>query len=197
MSVTNINQTTQTTNAYAAAKDSKDVAAVKKSTEESSSKKASESGVVYEKSSTDRSAIIAQLKSDAEQRTAQLTSMVQDMMKNQGVQVGTADSIWRFLAGGNYTVTAAAKAQAQEAISEDGYYGVKQTSERILEFAKALTGGDPAKAEEMRAAFEKGFKQATKAWGKELPDISNRTYDAVMKGFDEWAGKTTTDKTEA
>lgn len=194
MSVNSVNQAAYTANTYVARNTTENTAS-KKQAEDSASKK--ESGVVYEKSATDRSAIIAQLKSDAEQRTAQLTSMVRDMMKNQGVQVGTADSIWRFLAGGNFTVTAAAKAKAQEAISEDGYYGVKQTSQRILDFAKALTGGDPSKAEEMRKAFEKGFKLATKSWGQSLPDISNRTYDAVMKGFDEWAGVSKTEDTEA
>ena len=193
MSVNSINQAAYTANTYAA-KNTTENTASKKPAEDSTSKK--DSGVVYEKSPADRSAIIAQLKSDAEQRTAQLTSMVQDMMKNQGVQIGTADSIWRFLAGGNFTVTAAAKAKAQEAISDDGYYGVKQTSQRILDFAKALTGGDPAKAEEMRKAFENGFKMATKSWGQELPDISHRTYDAVMKGFDEWAGVTKTENAE-
>ena len=75
------------------------------------------------------------------------------------------------------------------------WWGVNQTSERILSFAKALTGGDPDKIEEMREAFEKGFKEATKSWGKELPEISQKTYDAVMKGFDEWAGIDSEDKT--
>lgn len=179
MDVNNVNRTNTYATGYTYQQQNKKV-------EEEASKKKSESGVVYEKS--DRSAIVAQLKKDAEQRTAQMRSMVEGMMKNQGVQIGNADSMWRFLAGGNFTVSAAAKAQAQEAISEDGYWGVKQTSERILEFAKALTGGDASKAEEMRAAFEKGFKQATGAWGKELPSISQDTYKAVMKGFDEWAG---------
>ena len=80
------------------------------------------------------------------------------------------------------------KAQAQKDIADDGYWGVNQTSDRIIEFAKALVGDDPEKAEQMRAAFEKGFKAATKSWGKELPSISQRTYDAVMSKFDDWAG---------
>lgn len=82
------------------------------------------------------------------------------------------------------------QAAAQEAISEDGYWGVKQTSERIVAFAKALVGGDPSRVEEMRAAFVKGYEAAEKAWGGALPDISKQTYDAVMKLFDDWAGKT-------
>lgn len=136
--------------------------------------------------------LINQLKADAEARTSQLRSLVEEMMSKQGSAFATAksgdsDDIWKFLAKGDFTVDAAAKAKAQEEISENGYWGVKQTSERILSFAKALTGGDPAKIEEMRAAFEKGFSQATKAWGQDLPSISNDTYDAVMAGFDKWA----------
>lgn len=152
---------------------------------------ASDTGVIYEKSEEaktyDKEKVVAMLKADAEQRVNQFRSMVQDMMKQQGKHIGTSDdSMWRFLAGGNFTVTAEAKSQAQAAISEDGYWGVKQTSDRIVEFAKALSGGDPEKADELFKAFEKGFKQATKSWGKTLPDISHDTYDAVKEKFDAW-----------
>jgi phage-related tail protein len=58
--------------------------------------------------------------------------------------------------------------------------------------AKALTGGDPGKIEEMRDAFKKGFDQATKSWGQALPEISSKTYDAVMEGFDNWANESQT-----
>jgi hypothetical protein len=145
-----------------------------------------ETGVVYDKT-VDRDAIIEQMKKDSENQHTQLANMVRDMMSQQGQQLGNADDMWKFLAGGNFTVTAAAKEQAQKAISEDGYYGIEQTSERIVEFAKVLTGGDTSKIDEMRKAFEKGFKEATKSWGKELPSISKDTYDAVMKKFDDWA----------
>ena len=63
----------------------------------------------------------------------------------------------------------------------------KAPSERILSFAMALTGGDPDKIEDMKDAFIKGFKEATKAWGKELPELSQKTYDKVMEKFDAWA----------
>ena len=159
-----------------------------------------ESGVVYEpskqtapakKTYTPNTAVINQLKADAEARTAQLRSLVEKLMQGQGNAIGTADdtSIWSFLRTGNFTVDAATKAQAQADIAEDGYWGVEQTSSRILDFAKALTGGDPDKIEEMRDAFEKGFKQATETWGGELPDISQRTYEATMKKFDDWAAE--------
>lgn len=175
-----------------------------------------ESGVVYEPSGesakadtakkiyTPNTALINQLKADAEARTAQLKSLVEKLISGQGNAIGNAsddNSIWAFLRKGDFTVDAATKAQAQADIAEDGYWGVEQTSDRILDFAKALTGGDPDKIEEMRDAFEKGFKQATDTWGDELPDISQRTYKATMEKFDKWAeeaaGKTTDPATDA
>lgn len=157
-------------------------------------KKEKESGVVYDKGTSATKAtyakedVIARLKKDAEDRTSQLRSLVQQMMGNQGTKIGQADDMWRFLAKGDFTVTPDIKAQAQKDIADDGYWGVEQTSDRIIEFAKGLVGDDPEKAEQMRDAFEKGFKAATKSWGSKLPDISQRTYDAVMSKFDDWAG---------
>lgn len=160
-----------------------------------------DTGVVYEKSEetqTDsakktyspNTALAAKLKADAEQRTSQLRSLVEQLITKQGSTFGIAnsdDSMWKFLAGGNFTVDAATKARAQADIADDGYWGVEQTSDRILDFAKALSGGDPDKMEEMKEAFIKGFKQATGAWGRDLPSISSRTYDAVMEKFDKWS----------
>lgn len=160
----------------------------------------SDSGVVYEKSSeaqTDSSKktykpnteLISKLKADADARTEQLRSLVQQLFTKQGNAYGIAsgDDMWKFLASGNFTVDAATKAQAQADIADDGYWGVAQTSDRILDFAKALSGGDPSKIEELKNAFIKGFKQATGAWGRDLPSISSKTYDATIEKFDQWA----------
>lgn len=152
-------------------------------------------GVVYEKSENvekpkrykPNAELVAKLKADAEARTQQFRTLVEQMMGKQGVAIGNADDMWKFLAKGNFTVSPEVRAQAQADIAEDGYWGVNQTSDRIVDFAKALTGGDPDKIEEMRAAFEKGFKQATGTWGGKLPDISQKTYQAVMDKFDTWA----------
>ena len=138
----------------------------------------------------DRDAIIAQMKKDQETRMNQLASIVQKMMTQQGNAIGAADDMWKFLAKGDFTVDADTKAQAQADIAEDGYWGVKQTSERILDFAKALSGGDASKADELLEAFKKGFKEATGAWGKELPEISQKTYKAVEEKFAAWKAET-------
>ena len=165
-------------------------AAAKKENTEATTEKSygKDVGVVYEKSS--------KTVENAANRTNQLRSMVEQMMTKQGKKIGQADDIWSFLASGKYNVSPEVRAQAQKDIADDGYWGVEQTSDRIVEFAKALSGGDSEKADEMIAAFKKGFDQATKAWGKSLPDISGRTYDAVMKKFDAWKNGTETAKTE-
>lgn len=76
--------------------------------------------------------------------------------------------------------------KAKSEISEDGYWGVKQTSERIIEFAKNISGGDISKLEVLKGAIKDGFEAARKAFGGELPEISQKTYDAVMEGLDNW-----------
>lgn len=163
-----------------------------------------EEGVVYDKSqetedtskkptysvnkmsAEDRAALVKQLKADQESRKQQLVNIVQEMMSKQAVAYTNADSMWQFLAKGDFTVDEQTKLQAQKDISEDGYYGVKQTSERLFDFASALAGDDVDKMKEMQKAMEKGFKLATKSWGKELPDICQQTLDAANKKFDEY-----------
>ncbi len=195
MSVNAVNSTSYSSAAATASAAKTNGKEVSKETKEN---KQQQAGVVYEKSpsnvNTDyvkkNSALINKLKADSDARVSQLRGLVETMMKKQGAAIGNADSMWQFLAGGNFTVSADVKAQAQADIAEDGYWGVEQTSDRILDFAKALSGSNPEKADELLAAFKKGFSQATKSWGKTLPDISQRTYDAVIKKFDAWKNGT-------
>ena len=140
-------------------------------------------------SKEDRAALVKQLKADQESRQNSLTNLVSQMLGKQAGMYGIAngdDSIWKIFANGNFTVDAATKAQAQEDISDDGYWGVKQTSQRLFDFASALAGDDEDKMRQMQSAMEKGFKQATSAWGRDLPDISNQTLDAANKLFEEY-----------
>lgn len=204
MSIGAINPVTSA--AAAAVPSAKTSEKVSKETEESRQETTQEnSGVVYEKSSstvnTDyvkkNASLIQQLKADSEARVSQLRSIVEQMMQKQGAAIGKADDMWRFLAEGDFTVSAEVKAQAQADIAEDGYWGVEQTSDRIVDFAKALSGGDAKKADEMLEAFKKGFEEATKSWGKDLPDISQKTYDAVLKKFDAWKNGTEDTKTDS
>ena len=167
------------------------------------SKSKSEDGVIYDRSgskvdnstysitkmnASDTAAIVSQLKSAAEQRQNQWISLVQKTLSGQAGTYGkaTGDDIWKTLAGGTFTVDAATKSQAQNDISEDGYWGVKQTSQRLFDFACALAGDDVDKMKEMQKAMEKGFKLATQAWGKELPSICSDTINAANNLFEDY-----------
>ncbi len=156
----------------------------------------SEDAAVYESSGKttsvkqqNNSAIVAQMKQDLADRTNKMKSLVADMFAKQGQTFASSSDMIKALASGNLKVDAATAAQAKEDISENGYWGVKQTSERIFDFAKALSGGDEDKMKDMLEAFKKGYKQATGAWGKELPSLCKDTYDAVEAKFKDYFGE--------
>lgn len=193
MSVNGITGASDAYSTYSAASKTAQTKASEKAASDKTSEK--DTAAVYEPSKSTTSttkktykpdtATIARLKADAEQRTSQLQSLVEKILVGQGKAYNNANDIWSVLSSGKFTVDAATKAQAQADIAEDGYWGVSQTSQRILDFATALTGGDPDKIDAMQDAFKKGYEMAQKTWGGQLPDICQKTYDAVLKSFDD------------
>jgi len=153
-----------------------------------------QTAVVYEKSSqTSESkvyvrdeATIQRLKAEVERRSQSLRELVQRMLLKQGQVYTESTDIYALLREGKLEVDPETAKQAQAEIAEDGYWGVKQTSERLVSFAIALTGGDPSKADEMIAAVKKGFEEAEKTWGGKLPDICYQTLDAAIEKLEAW-----------
>ena len=143
------------------------------------------------KADTDK---ISAMKEDLNSHIDALKQMVLKLLDTQGnISNVATDNLHKLVnkitaVGG---IDQLAKSEAQALISEDGYWGVNQTSQRILDFAKALSGGDPSKIELLKDAFQKGFDQAEALWGGKLLVISYETYDRVMRGFEEWANGTT------
>lgn len=115
---------------------------------------------------------------------AAFRKMVQALFKNQGNV--SSNAMNQLLEIDRLT-----QEQAQQAISEEGEWGVEKTAQRILDFAKAISGGDSSKIDSLRSAVKEGFAAAEKMWGGSLPDISHRTLERVMQGFDEWANEGT------
>ncbi|MBR5420783.1 MAG: hypothetical protein IK115_06510 [Lachnospiraceae bacterium] len=198
MGINGINENTSVYNAnYNSAGTSKT-----QSKEESNQKNSEELAAVYEKNTSvkqEQKATykvdqkqIDRLKADAESHKKQLQDIVDKLITKQGqaFDIANGKNLKNLYAG--LKVDAKTRAQAQADISEDGYYGVKQTSQRIFDFAMALSGGDPDKMEKMRSAFEKGFRLATKSWGDKLPDICHQTYDAVQSLFDDYKNQQNT-----
>lgn len=151
----------------------------------------SEPKSILKMSDEERAELVSHLKDKMEQDQAKLFDFVRNTLAGQGNALAEVDDVWKFIASGKYEVDAETKAEAQAAISEDGFYGVKQTSERIFDFALALTGGNKEQMRKMESVFENGFKEATKSWGKELPDISKQTFDAVKEKFAKFYGEET------
>jgi len=110
-----------------------------------------------------------------------LREMIVDILEGQGITTRIAD--------GDTTIDfrELTPEKAQELISEDGYLGVEQTSDRIVQSAISFGANDPSRLEEIKAVIEKGFQMAADALGGALPDISMETYDATMAKLDTWA----------
>ena len=135
---------------------------------------------------------IEKLKAEAEQRTASLRALVEKMLTKQGQAIANA-GILDFDNGTNLAevfrnleVDEETRLQAQKDTAEDGYWGAEQTSERILSFAKALAGDDKEAAKDMLEAIQKGFDEAAKVWGEDLPELSQNTMKTTLEKVNKW-----------
>ena len=153
-------------------------------------KKTADTGVVYEPSSsakdnstkvTDYSSIVASMKKELSSKNEQLQNLVNKLLSNQAKKYISLSDMFK-----DIQVDEQTKIQAQKDISDDGYWGVEQTSDRLVSMAKALSGGDSSKADAMISAIEKGFDEATKAWGDKLPDICQKTIDVAKQKLQNW-----------
>ena len=117
-------------------------------------------------SASERASLVQSLKDDLNSQMTRFTNMMVQNFQKQGINFSMAngDDFWKMMASGNFTVDEKTKADAQQAISEDGFWGVKQTSQRIFDFAAALAGDDVELMKKYQAAVEKGFGEAEKSW---------------------------------
>lgn len=161
--------------------------AASKTNVSNNSKPVNETGVLYESTAkTDKASFLkVQLEANNEAISNRYSQMVRDMLSEQNNAINSYNQTIADIMSGKKSLKEAAE-EAAKAISEDGYWGVKQTSERIFNFAQALTGGDVSKMPSMLEAFKKGYDQAAKAFGGELPELCKQTYDEVLKKFEDY-----------
>jgi hypothetical protein len=201
MDVSSVNTSTYAATNTSTTESAKSEAAAKESTSTASVK---DEAAVYEKSTEttkdsanqiyNKDSIVAKLKADQQSRIDSMNSLVQKLLGKQAEKFDLANgnnlaSTFRELAG---KVDQTTIDEAKDSISEDGYWGVNQTSDRLVSMAIALSGGDTDKADEMMAAIEKGYKQATKAWGEDLPQLCQDTMEATRQKMDDWKNGVTT-----
>jgi len=114
--------------------------------------------------------------------------LVEGLLNQQAQRATTAGLQWNRLdPSAMVDIDEATRTAAQEAIGEGGHFSVDAVASRLLDFAVAISGGDPARIDVLQNAMERGFAQAERMFGGELPEISHQTLQAVMDGFDEWA----------
>lgn len=84
--------------------------------------------------------------------------------------------------------------ELQQLVSEDGFFGVENTANRIADFVIKGGGDDVEKLQKGLEGMKKGFEQAQNLWGGKLPQISQDTIDAALKKvsdrIDKLGGKT-------
>lgn len=117
--------------------------------------------------------------SNAVEQYEQLQKLVSAYLQEQGLAAEVA------IGGGeSKAIEDLSPEEAAGLVAEDGYWGAEQTSDRIVEFAVAMVGGDPSRVEEVRAGLQKGFAEAEEALGS-LPGVSEQTIDQVFAKFDD------------
>lgn len=154
-------------------------------------------GVVYETSSKtddksnkikDYSSVVATMKKELSTKNEQLQNLVTKLLGKQAGKYTKLADLFKDIQADPATIE-----QAQKDIADDGYWGVEQTSDRLVSMAQALSGGDTSKADTLIAAIKKGFDEATEAWGDKLPDICQKTIDAAVKKMEAWRDGTTSE----
>lgn len=158
-------------------------------------------GVVYETSTKtddksnkikDYSSVVATMKKELSTKNEQLQNLVTKLLGKQAGKYTKLADLFKDIQADPATIE-----QAKKDIADDGYWGVEQTSDRLVSMAQALSGGDTSKADTLIAAIKKGFDEATEAWGDKLPDICQKTIDAAVKKMEAWRDGTTSSETDA
>ncbi len=151
-----------------------------------------EASVTYSKVTSNKldAADIASLKAEAEAATENLRKLVEQLIlkQNNNYKTSAEDSSKDLL--NKLGITTEDVEAATQAVSEDGEFGVNAVSDRLVDFAISISGGDKSKLSELISAIDEGFAAAKDALGGELPEISQKTYEETMRKLNEWANET-------
>lgn len=76
------------------------------------------------------------------------------------------------------------QSEAKDLVSDNGFFGISQTSGRIADFVINGAGSDLEKLQAGRAGMVQGFNEAEKTWGTKLPEISYTTMQKALETVD-------------
>ena len=75
--------------------------------------------------------------------------------------------------------------EAKDLVSENGFFGITQTSDRVANFVFSFAGDDLEKLQKGRDGIVQGFEEANKLFGGNLPEISYKTQERTLALIDE------------
>ncbi|MEW9124226.1 MAG: hypothetical protein AB2421_16055 [Thermotaleaceae bacterium] len=127
---------------------------------------------------------IQKLKQESERTYSHLRELVKQLLERQGLTFQDIENL-----DTTVEIDEEARVEALKMIGEGGPLSPEVVSDRIVEFAKAISGGDKAKYETLKVAIDKGFKEVEKILGGKLPEISQKTYDMVMEKLNRWVAE--------
>jgi len=76
------------------------------------------------------------------------------------------------------------RSEASDLVSENGFFGISNTSDRISNFIINAAGDDLEKLQAGKEGMQRGFKEAEKIWGGKLPEISQKTIEKATQSID-------------
>lgn len=74
--------------------------------------------------------------------------------------------------------------EAEALVSDEGFFGIGQTSRRIADFVLNGAGGEESLLRAGREGVLRGFQEAERLWGGKLPEISYKTIDKAVEMID-------------
>ena len=128
-----------------------------------------------------------QIRENANAMMLNSTSIQATVLSTQEQFTKDYEDFQSFLSGIGYEggpIAELSQEEAAELVSEDGFFGVTQTSERIANFVINGAGGDEDRMRAGREGMLLGFQQAQEMWGGELPEISQQTMQAAIEMVD-------------
>ena len=125
---------------------------------------------------------------------AQMILFAMDAADQNKNNLSTQSDVLNFLSGGKvqdgysledigYTgkpITELSTVEAKDLISEDGFFGVEQTSSRVAQFVLDFASSDSDTLEKAIEGIKQGFEEAEKLWGGKLPEISYQTQEKTL-----------------
>jgi hypothetical protein len=110
-----------------------------------------------------------------------VNQLITDLLKRQGyseeqIKAGDFDDV---------SIDEIAREEAAKLIGPGGELSPEKVSDRIVNFAIGVFGGDKSKIDIIRDSIDRGFGEAENILG-ELADVSKDTYQLIQEKLDQW-----------